>query len=58
MGREAMASLKGKDILHGNQFSKKEIDAIIKIAAQIEKELKRKEFSESIKGKDPRHSFL
>jgi aspartate carbamoyltransferase len=37
-----MGTLKGKDILHGNQFSRKEIDAIIKTAAQMEKELKGK----------------
>jgi aspartate carbamoyltransferase len=33
-----MAGLKGKDILHGNQFSKKDIEAIMKVAAAFEKE--------------------
>jgi len=37
-----MATLKGKDILHGNQFSKKDIDAIIENAAFFEKELRSK----------------
>ena len=37
-----MASLKGKDILHGNQFSKRDIDGMIKIASDFEKELKKK----------------
>ena len=37
-----MGSLKGKDILHGNQFSSKEIDAIIKTASELERELKKK----------------
>jgi len=46
-----MASLKGKDILHGNQFSKKEIDAIMKVAASFEKELKRKGSLNLLKGK-------
>ncbi len=36
-------SLKGKDILHGNQFSKKDIDAIMKTASYFEKALKRKD---------------
>jgi aspartate carbamoyltransferase catalytic subunit len=46
-----MTSLKGKDILHGNQFSKKEIDAIIKTAAYFEKELKKKDSFNLLKGK-------
>jgi aspartate carbamoyltransferase catalytic subunit len=46
-----MSSLKGKDILHGNQFSKKDIDAIIKTAANFEKELKGKDILTLLKGK-------
>ncbi len=46
-----MGSLKGKDILHGNQFSKKEIDAIIKTAAQMEKDLKSKGSLNLLRGK-------
>lgn len=46
-----MASLKGKDILHGNQFSTKEIDGIIKGANFFEKELKRKGSLSLLKGK-------
>ena len=46
-----MASLKGKDILHGNQFSNKEIDAIIKTASAFEKELKKKNSLNLLKGK-------
>ena len=46
-----MASLKGKDILHGNQFTKKDIDAIIKVAAGFEKELKGKGALNLLKGK-------
>ena len=46
-----MTSLKGKDILHGNQFSKKEIDTIIKAAAYFEKELKKKDSFNLLKGK-------
>jgi len=46
-----MGSLKGKDILHGNQFSKKDIDAIIKNAAFFEKELKSKGSLNLLKGK-------
>jgi aspartate carbamoyltransferase len=46
-----MGSLKGKDILHGNQFSKKEIDAIIKTASEFEKELKKKSSLNLLKGK-------
>jgi len=46
-----MGSLKGKDIIHGNQFSKKEIDAIIKTASEFEKELKKKSSLNLLKGK-------
>jgi aspartate carbamoyltransferase catalytic subunit len=46
-----MVSLKGKDILHGNQFSKKEIDGIVKLASDFEKELKKKDSLTLLKGK-------
>jgi aspartate carbamoyltransferase catalytic subunit len=46
-----MAGLKGKDILHGNQFTKKDIDSIIKMASQFEKELKKKDSLPLLKGK-------
>src|SRR5512136_3027287 len=46
-----MASLKGKDILHGNQFTKKDIDGILKVAAGFEKELKGKGSLSLLKGK-------
>ena len=46
-----MCNLKGKDILHGNQFSKKDIDGIIKIASHFEKELKKKDSLTLLKGK-------
>ncbi len=46
-----MGSLKGKDILHGNQFSKKDIGAIIKNASYFEKELKKKKALNLLKGK-------
>jgi aspartate carbamoyltransferase catalytic subunit len=46
-----MGSLKGKDILHGNQFSSKEIDAIIKTASEFERELKKKNSLNLLKGK-------
>jgi aspartate carbamoyltransferase catalytic subunit len=46
-----MISLKGKDILHGNQFSKREIAEIIKNAAYFEKELKKKDSLNLLKGK-------
>jgi len=46
-----MASLKDKDILHGNQFSKKEIDAIIKVASNFERELRKKDSLTLLKGK-------
>lgn len=44
-------SLKGKDILHGNQFAKKEVDAILATAASFEKELKEKDQVNLLKGK-------
>jgi len=46
-----MATLKGKDILHGNQFTKKDIEAIMKVASQFEKELKGKGVVPLLKGK-------
>ncbi len=46
-----MASLKGKDILHGNQFSRKEIEAILKVASEFEKELKKRDSIPLLKGK-------
>ncbi|NWF94118.1 MAG: aspartate carbamoyltransferase [Syntrophaceae bacterium] len=46
-----MVSLKGKDILHGNQFSKREIDAILKVASGFERELKRRDSLTLLKGK-------
>jgi len=46
-----MGSLKGKDILHGNQFSRQEIDAIIRNAAFFEKELKTKDSLTLLRGK-------
>jgi hypothetical protein len=36
-----MASLKGKDILHGNQFSQRDINGLIKVASNFERELKK-----------------
>jgi aspartate carbamoyltransferase len=46
-----MTNLKGKDILHGNQFSKKDIEAIIKVASNFEKDLKKKDSLTLLKGK-------
>jgi len=46
-----MATLKNKDILHGNQFSNKEIDAIMKTASEFERELKKKSSLNLLKGK-------
>ena len=43
--------LKGKDVLHGNQFSKKEIEAILKTASSFEKELKARDSFNLLKGK-------
>ena len=48
---EIMVSLKGKDILHGNQFSKSELQAIMKVASDFEKELKGKGTIPLLKGK-------
>jgi aspartate carbamoyltransferase len=39
------------DILHGNQFSKKDIDGILKTASTFEKELKQKRAVSLLKGK-------
>jgi aspartate carbamoyltransferase len=46
-----MGSLKGKDILHANQFSKKDIEAVMKVASEFEKELKKKGVIPLMKGK-------
>ena len=46
-----MVSLKGKDILHGNQFSRKEIDTVLKVALDFEKELKKRDSLPLLKGK-------
>ena len=46
-----MGILKGKDILHGNQFSKKDIDTILKTASDFEKDLKKKGEVPLLKGK-------
>jgi aspartate carbamoyltransferase len=46
-----MARLKWKDILHGNQFSRKDIDTIIKNTSYFEKALKRKNSLNLLKGK-------
>ncbi len=46
-----MAGLKGKDILHGNQFTQKDIEAIMKVAAGFEKELKGKGALNLLKGR-------
>jgi aspartate carbamoyltransferase len=46
-----MISLKGKDILHGNQFSKKEVEGIIRVADQFAKELKKRDSIPLLKGK-------
>ncbi|MCX8116578.1 MAG: aspartate carbamoyltransferase [Desulfobacterota bacterium] len=46
-----MSTLRGKDILHGNQFSKKEIEAILKVASEFEKELKKRGSIPLLKGK-------
>ncbi len=46
-----MGTLKGKDILHGNQFSKSELQAIMKVASDFEKELKRKGTIPLLRGK-------
>ena len=46
-----MASLKGKDILHGNQFSQRDINGLIKVASNFERELKKKDCLTLLKGK-------
>jgi aspartate carbamoyltransferase len=46
-----MTNLKGRDILHGNQFSKNDIDSIIKNASYFERELKKKDSLTLLKGK-------
>ena len=46
-----MGALRGMDILHGNQFSKKDIDAIVKVASAFEKDLKTKGSLSLLKGK-------
>jgi len=46
-----MGSFKGKDILHGNQFSKKDIEAIIKTASNFEREPKKKNSLTLLKGR-------
>jgi aspartate carbamoyltransferase catalytic subunit len=46
-----MGSFKEKDILHGNQFSKKDIDSIIKNASYFEREVKKKDSLNLLKGK-------
>ncbi len=46
-----MGNLKGKDILHGNQFSKRDIDRVIKVASDFEKQLKKKNSLTLLKGK-------
>ncbi len=46
-----MPILKGKDILHGNQFSKKDIDTIMKVASGFEQELNKKDSLTLLKGK-------
>ncbi len=46
-----MGSLKGRDILHGNQFTKREIETILKVAAEMEKELRTKSSLNLLKGK-------
>ena len=46
-----MTNLKGKDILHGNQFSKKDIETIIKVSSNFEKGYKKKNSLNLLKGK-------
>lgn len=46
-----MGSLKRKDILHGNQFTRREIDSVLKVAAQFERELNKKNSLTLLKGK-------
>ncbi len=42
---------KGKDILHGNQFTKQDIEAIMETASGFEKDLKQKDSLSLLKGK-------
>ncbi|MCX5837690.1 MAG: aspartate carbamoyltransferase [Deltaproteobacteria bacterium] len=46
-----MTRLKGKDILHGNQFSKEDIDTILQVAAGFEKDLQNKDSLPLLPGK-------
>jgi len=46
-----MTSLKGKDILHGNQFSKEDIDTILQVAAGFEKDLQNQDSLSLLPGK-------
>ncbi len=46
-----MPNFKGKDILHGNQFTKKEVETILNVASEFEKELKKKDSLSLLKGK-------
>jgi aspartate carbamoyltransferase len=46
-----MGSLKGKHILHGNQFTPKEIETLIRVASEFEKELKHKSSIPLLRGK-------
>ncbi|MBM4277076.1 MAG: aspartate carbamoyltransferase [Deltaproteobacteria bacterium] len=46
-----MPILKGKDILHGNQFTKKDVETILKVASEFERELKKKDTLPLLKGK-------
>ncbi|MBM4305603.1 MAG: aspartate carbamoyltransferase [Deltaproteobacteria bacterium] len=46
-----MDTLKGKDILHGNQFTKKDVETILKVASEFEKELKKKDSLSLLNGK-------
>lgn len=46
-----MSNLRGKDILHGNQFTKKDIYSLMKLASEFEKEIKRKSIIPLLKGK-------
>jgi len=51
IGEVKMTSLKGKDILHGSQFSKRDVEAMVRIASDFEKELKKKDSLTLLKGK-------
>jgi aspartate carbamoyltransferase catalytic subunit len=46
-----MARLKGKDILHANQFSNEDIDAVLQVAAGFEKNLQKKDSLSLLQGK-------